>query len=198
MTKLYLGIIGKSFAGKETVYKFICDLVTKHDLHYRVSIHHFSDPLNGCLNALKPLDNSRPNQQKLSTLLRQGFSEEILGNAVMYRATMDPSEIVCLDGIRRPADVIKFRALPNFHLIFLDTPIEKRFEFGQKRKDRPVQIWEQFLIEQGAESESKIDEIAQQADIVLNNSGTKKDLKKQVAVKIMPLIVARSPIFLKK
>ena len=196
--KIYLGIIGKSFAGKETVYGIIKKLAKSHGL--KTSIHHFSDPLNEILDILnlpRIGPEGRPNQQKLSTILRQNFSENVLGDVIMARAQADSADIVCLDGVRRPQDVVKLQGLPNFHLVFVDTPLEKRFEFGQKRTDRPVQTWEKFIAEQKAEAESKIDEIAWQADIRLDNSGSKAHLKKQVETKIMLLVLPKSTVFLK-
>ncbi|MBI2063575.1 MAG: hypothetical protein HYT65_01110, partial [Candidatus Yanofskybacteria bacterium] len=139
----------------------------------------------------------RPNQQKLSTVLRQNFSENVLGDVIMARAQADGADIVCLDGVRRPQDVVKLRGLPNFHLVFVDTPLEKRFKFGQKRTDRPAQTWEKFIAEQKAEAESKIDEIAWKADVRLDNSGSMAHLKKQVETKIMLLVLPKSTVFLK-
>ncbi|MBI2063215.1 MAG: hypothetical protein HYT61_03200 [Candidatus Yanofskybacteria bacterium] len=189
--KIYLGIIGKPFAGKETVYKIISKLAQSRKL--KTSIHHFSDPLNEILNLLHlPLE--RANQQKLSTMLREGFSEEVLGNELIRRAEMDPSDIVCLDGVRRPKDVVKLRNLQNGFLVFVETPLEKRFEFGQKRADRQVRTWEEFSAQQGAEAESKIDEIGWQADIRLDNSGSKQYLKKQIETKIIPLVLTSNSI----
>ena len=113
----------------------------------------------------------------------------------MARAQTDIANIVCLDGIRRPQDVIKLGKLSNSHLVFIDTSLKKRFERGQARTDRPVPTWRQFLVQQSAEAESKIDEIAKQADIRLDNSGNKKELKKQIKTKIIPLILVKSPVF---
>ncbi|MBI2063975.1 MAG: hypothetical protein HYT65_03230, partial [Candidatus Yanofskybacteria bacterium] len=82
--KIYLGIIGKSFAGKETVYGITKKLAKSHGL--KTSIHHFSDPLNEILDILNLSrigPEGRPNQQKLSTVLRQNFSENVLGDVIM-------------------------------------------------------------------------------------------------------------------
>lgn len=182
--KVYLKIIGKSFAGKETVYNIIGEFSEKSATDLCVSIHRFSDPLNEILDILC-LPKERPNQQKLSTVLRQSFGEDLLGNVITWRAQTDSANVVCLDGIRRPQDVIKLRNLPNSYLIFVDSSLEKRFERGQTRTDRPIQTWEQFVAEQSAESESKIDEISQTADIRLDNSGTIEDLRLQITKKII-------------
>ena len=56
--------------------------------------NHFSDPLRECLDALYPLPNTKENQQKISTILRQGFNEELLGNAIMHRVEKDIADIV--------------------------------------------------------------------------------------------------------
>ena len=181
---IYFGIIGKSFAGKETVYNIIKELIETYAHGLQVSIHRFSDPLNEILDiTLQPRERS--NQQKLSTALRRIFGEELLGNIIMERARKDTAKIVCLDGIRHPQDVIKLRDLPNSSLIFIYTSLEKRFERGQARADRPAQTWLQFVLEQSAEAESKIDEIARTADIILNNSGGIDELKAQILEKII-------------
>lgn len=179
--KIYLGTIGKKFAGKETVYNIIKELAKSYGL--KTSIHHFSDPLNEILDILRlPKDGpeGRPNQQKLSTILRQAFSENVLGDVIMARVQADTANIVYLDGVRRIQDVIKLRGLSNFHLVFINTPPKKRFEFGQKRTDRPTQTWEEFLAQENAEADSKIDEISRNAKFVLDNSGTLEHLKSQI------------------
>lgn len=183
--KINLEIIGKNSAGKETVYQILLNLIKEHAPNLKVNIHHFSDPLRECLAALDPLPNSKENQQKISTILRQGFGEEVLGNAIACRAEKDVADIVCLDGIRRPQDVEKLRKIPHNYLVFVDTPFEKRFQNAQSRKDRPAPTREQFLAQENAEAESKIDEIAKQADIRIDNSGTVEDLKMQIMAKIL-------------
>jgi len=183
--KIYLGIIGKNSAGKETVYKILKKLIKKCAPNLKINMHHFSDPLRECLDALFPLPNSKENQQKISTILRQGFSEEVLGNALMHRAEKDIADVVCLDGIRRPQDIIKLRRMPNNYLVFVDAPFEKRFLNAQSRKDRPAPTREQFLAQESAEAEKMIGEIARQANIVLDNSGTVEELKAQITGKIL-------------
>ncbi len=183
--KLYLGIIGKNSAGKETVYQNLMELITEYSPDLKISIHHFSDPLREALKAFEPLLGSKENQQIISMALRQYFGEEILGNAIMHRATKDTANIVCLDGIRRPQDAIKLRKMPHNYLVFVDTPFERRLQHAQSRKDRPAPTREQFLAQENAESENKIDEIARDADIILTNSGSLEELKSQILGKIL-------------
>lgn len=178
MNKVYIAIIGKTGAGKETVF----NLIKEEARQFRVSIHHFSDPLNEILDIiLKP--KCRPNQQKLSTLLRRDFGEDLLGNILAHRAKLDPADIVVLDGIRRPQDVEMLRRLPRNYLVLVEAPPDIRFERIKLRADRPgdaEKTYEEFLHEQSAESESLIDEIGKEADVYLDNSGTLENLRLQV------------------
>lgn len=177
--KIYLGIIGKSFAGKETVFQAVSKIAPQLIANCYVSIHHFSDPLNEALDLFR-LEKTRPNQQKLSTIMRQAFGEELLGNVIAARASADSSDVVCLDGIRRPRDVVRLKQFPNSYLVFVDASTRTRFERGQKRTDRPSKTWQEFQAEQSAEAESKIDEIAKEADVIFDNSSTPKFLEDQV------------------
>lgn len=176
--KKIVAIIGKSGAGKETVYKIIKDELKGI---CDVSIHHFSDPLNEILEILK-LPKERPNQQTLSTILRQSSlknrdgniaGEELLGGIIKERALDDPAYVVFLDGVRRPQDVAMLRSFPDAFLVLVTAPIEKRLERIRKRNDRPGdadKTLEQFLVEQSAEAETRIDEIGREADVVFDNS----------------------------
>lgn len=183
--KKIAAIIGKSGAGKETVYNIIKDELK--DI-CDVSIHHFSDPLNEILEILK-LPKERPNQQTLSTILRQSSlkkrdgsiaGEELLGNIIKERALADTAYVVSLDGVRRPQDVTMLRSFTYSFLILVTAPVEKRWERIRKRNDRPGdanKTLEQFLVEQSAEAESMIDVIGQEADIVFDNSTDDPEFK---------------------
>lgn len=176
--KIYIAVVGKTCAGKETVYKIVQKMFQNR---FRVSIHHFSDPLNESLDLLC-LPKTRPNQQKLSTVLRGAFGEELLGNIIYQRALRDTSEIVFLDGVRRPKDVVMLRKLSSTHafLIYIFAPIDKRFERLKKRNDRPgdgEKTWEQFLAEQSAEAESLIETLRPIADFKLDNFEDDKEFK---------------------
>ncbi len=179
MEKFYFGIIGKIFAGKETVFQIIKKLVEGSNDMRRVAIHHFSDPLNECLRAVS-LPKERDFQQRLSSILRQEFGESVLGNALVKRALAEEAFIVCLDGIRRPQDTLFLRNLPNNYLISIETPVEVRFQRAQKRPDRPISTIDELLSQQSAEADSKIDEIGKEADFVLDNSGDLRYLEVQI------------------
>jgi len=167
--KLYLAIIGHTATGKESSY-----IAAKEALAGKlaVSIHHFSDPLSEVLNLLC-LEKSRPNQQLLSTILRQAFGENLLGNIIFKRVLADPADIVYLDGVRRPKDVEMLKNLLNSFLGYVYAPPEEAHKRLVIRNDRPgdaEKTWEEFLMEQSAEAESLIDALRPMADFELDNS----------------------------
>lgn len=169
MAKLYLAISGHTAAGKESCYiaakEGFAGLLT-------VSIHHFSDSLSETLDLLY-LEKSRPNQQMLSTVLRQAFGENLLGNIIFNRALADTADVVFLDGVRRPKDIEMLKKLPNSFLGYVWAPPEEAYKRLVKRNDRPgdaEKTWEQFLTEQAAEAESLIESLRPMADFELDNS----------------------------
>ncbi len=162
--KLYLAIIGHTATGKESSY-----LAAKEAFAGKltVSIHHFSDPLSEVLDLLY-LEKSRPNQQLLSTILRQAF-----GNIIFKRVLADSADIVYLDGVRRPKDVEMLKNLPNSFLGYVYAPPIEAHKRLVIRNDRPgdaEKTWEQFLAEQSAEAESLIETLWPMADFELDNS----------------------------
>lgn len=168
MARIYLAIIGHMATGKESCYiaakEGFAGLLT-------VSIYHFSDPLSETLNLLC-LEKSRPNQQLLSTVLRQAFGENLLGNIIFTRALADTADIVFLDGVRRPKDIEMLKKLPNSYLAYVWASPEEAYKRLVKRNDRSgdaEKSWKQFQAEQEAEAESLIDILWPLADFTLNN-----------------------------
>lgn len=167
--KLYLAIVGRTCAGKDTIYKIVRK---KFGDKYSVSIHGFSDPLNEILDILYQ-PRSRPNQQGLSTDLRTRFGENVLGNIIRKRVLVDTADIVFLNGVRRIKDVEMLREMSNSFLIYVYAPAEKRFERLRKRADRPgdsEKTWEEFQAEQAAEAESLIESLRLMTDCEIDNS----------------------------
>lgn len=187
MKKTYIAIVGKMASGKEIfgsiLREELASAVSGETRSYpRVLSHRFSDPLNMILDILH-IPKERAHQQKLSTVLREAFGEEVIGNALQKLAEADQAEIIFFDGVRRPQDVAMFRGFSNSYLVAIEAPAEIRFERLKKRNDRPGdanKTWEEFLAENNAESESKIEEIAKEADATIDNSGTLDALRKQI------------------
>ena len=180
--KIYIAVVGPTAAGKETVFKIVKEIFGPYP-NVAVGIHRFSDPLNEMLD-LMHLPKSRPNQQLLSTVLRQAFGENLLGKILEKRARNNPAKIVFLDGVRRPKDVEMLKTLGGENaksfLLYIDAPIEERHKRLRLRADRPddaEKTFEDFLKEQSAEPELLITSLKEHADWVLDNSASDKEFK---------------------
>ena len=113
----------------------------------------------------------------------QVAGEEILGNVIYSRALLDKSDVIFLDGVRRPQDVAMLRRFSGSSLVFVFAPLDQRYEWLKARADRPGdanKTWEEFLREQAAESESKIDELRHSAYFKIDNCGDLEFLRGQV------------------
>ena len=182
MDKRYIGLIGKNRGGKGVV----CNLIAELAVPKTTYITGFSDPINESLFALA-LEKSRLNQDRFSTGNREIFGQDLLAKAMYGRALRAEVDIVALHGIRRPADTVKLRELPGFRLVYIDAPARLRYEWMKRANEREGdkdKTWEQFLVEERAEPQLLIDEIAKQADIVLVNDEddpTYAKLRRQVA-----------------
>jgi len=108
MSKI-IGLVGQIACGKEVVKKYLAE-------KYKAQDCKFSTSLRDILMRLD-LPVSRENMQKMSTILRAGFGEDLLAKVIAADASKLKSEIVVMDGIRRMADIKYLKDLPNFYLI---------------------------------------------------------------------------------
>lgn len=175
MSKIILGIIGKNGAGKTTTTNYLKD-------KYGAVSFRFSDPLKDILDKLH-LESSRENFQKLSTILRQNFSEDILSRVIAEDVKNAKAKIVITEGVRRPTDIKYLKDLPGYRLAYIETETKTRFERLKKRVEKPddqEKTWEKFLAEENQEPEKKIDEMAAMAEYKIDNNGNLENLYKQL------------------
>lgn len=169
--KLILGFVGEIASGKGAA----CDyLIKKHQAGY----HRFSTILRDILDRLH-LEQSRENMQKLSTSLRQIFSEDIFAKVIAEDVNQDPADIICVDGIRRPADIVYLKKLPSFYLIHVVANEKIRFERLAKRSensDDRNKTFAEFQKESQNESEQNIRLIAAEARHTIENNGSSENL----------------------
>ena len=161
--------------GKGTVAKHI-------EQEHNGGVHRFSAILRDILDRIY-LEQSRDNLQKLSTLLRKNFGEDLLSKSVYKDAQKDEHEIVVVDGVRRMDDMELLRKLPNFKLIYVDSDIKVRYERIIKRgenSDDAKKSFEEFKKINEDESESQIQDLRNYSDYVIDNNGTFIELYQQV------------------
>lgn len=175
MEKIIIGLTGKIGSGKDTVAKH---LIGK----YGGQSYSYSDALNEVLNIYN-LPITRENQQKLSTVLRQNFSEDVLAKAMEKKVINSIGPIVAITNVRREADIADIKKLPNFYLIYVETDQQIRFNRYVLRNQSigdTEMTFEEFQLKDKAESEGQIEGLKEKANFVINNNGTLEDFYKQI------------------
>jgi dephospho-CoA kinase len=175
MSKIILGLVGPLACGKETVKKYLVE-------KYKAKDCRFSTILRDILNRVT-IPISRENLQKLSTVLRVNFGEDLLAKAIAMDAAKFDSEIVVIDGVRRPTDIEHLTKLPNFFLIKIDADPKLRYERLVARNENDgddKKTYEEFLKDHEAEADRLVPAVMATAKHSIDNSGSFEDLYKQV------------------
>ncbi len=173
--KMVLGIAGEIASGKGTLAKYIKEKKGGN-------IHRFSTALRDVAHRMH-LEESRENLQKISTIFRENFNDNLLSEVIYHDAQADEHPIMVIDGVRRMADIEKLRSLPDFHLIYIDTEIKIRYERIIKRKensDDATKTFADFKLDHQREAERQIKDLKKYADFVINNNGSFLELYHQV------------------
>lgn len=166
VNKIILGFVGDLASGKGTIAKYLRE-------KYNINSYRYSTMLRDML-ARVYLPDSRDNMQKLSTFLRQNFSEDIMSKVIAKDVENDQNPLVVVEGIRRPADIIYLKANLGFHLIYITAKPKIRWERAVKRNENPgddKKTLEKFLQDEQAEAESKIHALGATAKYTINNDG---------------------------
>jgi dephospho-CoA kinase len=169
--KIILGFVGEISSGKGTACKYLNE-------KYGAGTYRFSTIIRDILDRLF-LPQSRENMQNMSTLLRQNFSEDILAKVMAKQVSENKADIICVDGIRRLADIVHLKQLPGFHLIHLSADERKRYDriVGRaENTDDTSKTFEQFQLDQQQEADAEISEVAKGATIKVVNDGNFDEL----------------------
>ncbi|HUX68745.1 MAG TPA: deaminase [Terriglobales bacterium] len=127
------------------------------------------------------LPPTRENLIARGNALRRDHGRDVL--AVRTRARLLPERNYVVDSIRHPDEVRALRALPDFHLLHLEAPLELRYQRARQRGDaRAPASFEQFVnLERrevaGIDPEAQnLPACAEMADAVLVNDGDLAEL----------------------
>jgi len=167
---LVVGLIGKIGSGKTTVGRHLKET-------YGASEHRFSAILSDILERLY-LPQRREFLQALGACLRENLGQDVLVEAFRKDLEKDPSNVLVVDGIRYENEVAMLRGLENSVLIYIDAPAGLRYERALARGERGEGSlsFEEFQDNDSAETERRIEALKQEADYVIENSGTLEDL----------------------
>lgn len=173
--KIVIGLTGQIACGKGVIKKFLIN-------EYQASDYRFSTILRDVLIRIH-VEQSRENIQKMSTLLRQTFGEEILANVMSKDIQNDDCHFIVIDGIRRLADIKYLREIPGFFLVSVEASEELRHQRVIERNENPgddKKTFADFLKDQEDESESEIPNTMATADYVIKNDGSWDHLWDQI------------------
>lgn len=175
MNKIILGFAGEIAAGKGTAAAYI-------EEGYEGRAYSYSGPLRDIAKRLY-LEESRAHLQRLSTMLRENFHDNILSNVLFEDIKKDEKKVIAIDGVRRLADISNMQKLEGFKLVYVETDMRIRYERivvrGQNSDDRGKSFAE-FKQDHGREAETQIRGLKDKADFVVNNDGTFDDLYEQL------------------
>lgn len=171
--KVIIGIAGEIGSGKGTLAQYLKD-------KYNAQGMKFSDPLRDIAKRMY-LEENRENLQLISTIFRQGFSEDILSNVLMNDVKSSTSKIIVIDGIRRESDMEAFKKDGNLKLIYIETDLEiryKRITTRDEKTDDNSKTFEEFKKDHEREADTQVRGLKNIADFVIENNGTLEDLQK--------------------
>ncbi|MFH1946920.1 MAG: AAA family ATPase [Candidatus Magasanikbacteria bacterium] len=173
--KIILGFVGDLAAGKGTIAKYL-------EEKYKINTYRFSTMLRDILDRIY-IPQSRENLQKISTLLRENFSQDVMSRVIANDVENDKNELVVVEGIRRPTDITYLQELEGFFLIYITADPKTRWQRLVKRNENPgdnKKTFEEFSQDEQAEADRLIKELGQKAKYTINNNGTFEELYKQV------------------
>lgn len=175
MEKIILGITGEIASGKGTTAKY---LIEKYD----ATTHRFSTALRDVAKRVY-LEESRENLQKISTMLRENFGDDILSKVIFHDVNNDNNEIITIDGVRRLGDIEFLKQIPGFKLVYVEASIENRYQRIIKRGenvDDNTKTFEDFKKDHEREAELQIKDLKNVADFVMDNNGSLDELYSQI------------------
>ncbi len=173
--KIIIGLTGQIACGKGVVKKFLIE-------KYNANDYRFSTILRDVLTRLN-IEQSRENIQKMSTLLRQTFGEDLLAKVMANDVKNDINNFIVIDGIRRMADIEYLKEIPGFFLVSIEANQKLRHQRVIERNENPgddKKTFEDFLKDENAETEQQIPETMSKANFIINNDGTWDELWKQI------------------
>ena len=184
--KIIIGITGTLGAGKGTIVDYLKEKGFKH-----YSAREFIN------NEIKRrgLPINRDNMVVVGNDLRKKFGSCYVAEALYKLALKDGGNCI-LESLRTPGEILTMRQIGQFYLFAIDAPAKVRYERIIKRNSETDNIsFKEFVDNENREMNSNdphklnLKATAEMADFKFDNSGTFKDLYKQVdqvLVKIKP------------
>jgi dephospho-CoA kinase len=182
--KTVIGVTGEQAGGKGAA----ADVIRKHFGGSRLTV---SNILRRTLDSLH-LESTRDNLINLALVLKKGFGDAVLMEAMLKEVEMEDADLVIVDGFRMPGDPDVFRKAyrEGFKLIYVTADPKIRHERSVSRGEKVGEneaSFEEFISKEKFDTEAKIAEIGATADFIIENNGNKDELEKKI-IEIMSKI----------
>ncbi|MBI2639419.1 MAG: hypothetical protein HYW90_00805 [Candidatus Sungbacteria bacterium] len=192
-TKIYIGLIGEKGSGKDTVTEFLKKLLPGKKVRHVT----FSDVLSETLD-LWFIPRTRANYQKLVPMMVDTFGDATLATITRRRAETLEADVICIPGMRWPADLRMVRSLNGNNsrsfVVYVTAPAKTRYLRLKKRRQKVGEdktTFRKFMQEEKARTEMDIPKMGKKADLTIVNDGTMKDFCNTVRLKLLPLIAKK-------
>jgi dephospho-CoA kinase len=175
MAKTIIGVVGMQASGKGSVARYLAET-------HNASIHRFSSLLREIAERLYILQ-THDNLQNLSATLRLNFGEDVLARVISKDVQADPADIVVIDGVRRFADILFLRELPNFTLIKVEAEQDLRYKRLVDRAENvgdDKKSYNDFIEDERKEADREIPQIMAQTDNAIDNNGGFDSMHQQI------------------
>ena len=173
--KIILGLAGEIAGGKGTVARHI-------EEKYKGVSYRFSTALRDVARRMG-LEENRENLQKISTIFRENFNDDILSMVICRDVEKDAHQVIMIDGVRRMANIKYLKNLEGFKLVYIEASLDNRYQRITKRKensDDGQKTFAEFKADNEREAESQIKDLKNYADFTVDNNGSFAELYQQV------------------
>jgi dephospho-CoA kinase len=126
--------------------------------------------------------------QKIGNDMRRKFGNAVLAERILKKIGHDKKKNnYVIDSIRNPAEVEAMQKNKDFKLLFIDAPIELRFErVKERQREKDPQTFKEFKLAENKEMESKdsanqqLAKCKEMADFVVINDSAVEELYKKI------------------
>lgn len=169
-----IGVTGYLASGKDTVAQY---LQSKNFHHYSLS-----DELRAILKE-RGVPSNRDNQVKVGNELREKYGADYLARRVSKKI-VTPAVI---SSIRTPGEVTALKENKDFHLLFIDAPLDVRYQriISRGREGQATQTFEEFKSQEeremtGASHQQQLKAVADMADYIITNDSTEQEFYNKI------------------
>lgn len=173
--KIILAIAGDIAAGKNAMADYIAK--KHHGRSYRSS-----EVLRDILQRMN-LAETREHMQKVSTMIREYFGDDIISRVAAADLKKIKNRIVAINGVRRLADIGFLKKDFAVKLIYVEADAKKRYARLCERaenQDDSAKTFSQFKKDHTREAEQQIKGLKNEADFVVENNGTRKEFYRKI------------------